>query len=35
MRRNGRVASSDSMEVHDDGEGEVWKYLEEGDPPPF
>ena len=31
MRRNGRVASSDSMEVHDDGEGEVWKYLEEGE----
>ena len=33
MRRNGRVASSDSMEVHDDGEGEVWKYLEEGGDP--
>ena len=30
MRRHGRVASSDSMEVHDDGEGEVWKYLEDG-----
>jgi len=30
MRRHGRLASSDSMEVHDDGEGEVWKYLEDG-----
>ena len=24
------MESSDSMEVLDDGEGEVWKYLEEG-----